>query len=355
MNQRLDRITDELDRRELGGLLVSRPENRRYLSGFTGSAGNLLISPDQTILATDSRYTEQANDQAPDFRVVPAQSGWDWLVKALLKSGVNRLGFESEHLTVAEYQRILAAIKQESALANLSLVPASGIVEELRAVKEQQELARLQRAVEASDSAMDAVGPTLRAGLTEQEVAWRMEQAMRESGADSSSFNTIVASGPNGAMPHHRPTGRTLRPGEPVVIDLGAKVGGYCSDLARTLVLGQEDATFRRIYDIVLGAQLTALAIVRPGMTGGDCDRLARSVIRAAGYGDNFGHGLGHGVGLAVHEGPRLGPDSEDILAAGTVFTVEPGIYIPGWGGVRIEDLVLLEEGGARPLSKARK
>lgn len=352
MNHRLDRIIDELDRRGLGGLLVSSPDNRRYLSGFTGSAGSLLVTRDQPILAADSRYTEQAHHQAPDFRVVPAQPGWDWLVKALLKSGVTRLGFESEHLTVAEYHRLLAAINQESAL---SLVPAPGIVEDLRVVKEQEELARLQRAVDASDSAMDAVVPTLGSGLTEQEVAWRMEQAMRESGADGSSFNVIVASGPNGAMPHHRPTGRTLRTGEPVVIDLGAKVGGYCSDLARTVVLGQEDAAFRRIYDLVLGAQLTALAILRPGMTGGDCDRLARTVVQAAGYGDNFGHGLGHGVGLAVHEAPRLHPDSEDILAVGTVFTVEPGIYIPGWGGVRIEDLVLLEEGGARPLSKARK
>jgi Xaa-Pro aminopeptidase len=355
MNDRLERMLDELDRRELGGMLVSRPENRRYLSGFTGSAGILLINRDRAVLAADSRYTEQANDQAPDFQVVPARSGWDWLVQSLPKSGVSRLGFESEHLTVAEHRRLLAAIRQESALSNLCLVPASGIVEELRVVKGQEELALLQRAIEASDSAMDSVCPTLREGMTEREVAWRMEQAMRDSGADHISFNTIVASGPNGAMPHHRPTDRTIRPGEPVVIDLGAKIGGYCSDITRTVVLGQEDETFRRVYDVVLGAQLTALSIVRPGMSGGDGDRLARSVIQAAGYGENFVHGLGHGVGLAVHEAPRLGPDSEDNLAVSTVFTVEPGIYIPGWGGVRIEDIVLMEEAGARPLSKARK
>jgi len=354
-NDRLLRLIDALDRRQLGGMLVSTPENRRYLSGFTGSAGNLLITRDHAILATDSRYTEQANNQAPDFQVVSARSGWDWLVQSLQKSRVSRLGFESEHLTVAEHHRLLESIRQESSLDRVSLVTTSGTVEELRAVKDREELALLQRAIDASDSAMAAVGPILREGLTEREVAWRLEQAMRDSGAESVSFNTIVASGPNGAMPHHRPTDRTVRPGEPVVIDLGARVGGYCSDITRTVVLGHEDETFRQLYDIVLGAQLTAISIVRPGMSGGECDRLARSVIQGAGYGDNFGHGLGHGVGLAVHEGPRVGPGSEDNLAVGTVFTVEPGIYIPGWGGVRIEDIVLLEEAGARPLSKARK
>jgi Xaa-Pro aminopeptidase len=355
MNDRLRRMMDGLDRREVDGMLVSRPENRRYLSGFTGSAGGLLITRDRAILATDSRYTEQARDQAPDFQVVPAQSGWDWLVKPLLKSGVRRLGFESEHLTVGGHHRLLASIQRESALAGLSLVPAPGAVEELRSVKGQEELVLLQRAIDASDSAVDAVSPTLREGMTEREVAWRMEQAMRGCGAQGTSFNTIVASGPNGAMPHHRPTDRAIRAGEPVVIDLGAKVAGYCSDLTRTVVLGPEDEAFRQVYDIVLGAQLAAISLVRPGMTGGDGDRLARSVIQAAGYGGNFGHSLGHGVGLAVHEAPRVGPASEDRLAVSTVFTVEPGIYIPGWGGVRIEDIVLLEEAGARPLSKARK
>lgn len=355
MNNRLLRLIEALDQRELDGMLVSAPENRRYLSGFTGSAGNLLITKDRTILATDSRYVEQANGQAPDFQVVPAPSGWDWLVKSLRKSGISRLGFESEHLTVAEYQRLVESIKQEPSLNGVSLVTTSGTVEGLRAVKDRAELALLQRAIDASDSAMDAVCPTLREGMTEREVGWRMERAMRDFGADSASFNTIVASGPNGAMPHHRPTERTIRPGEPVVIDMGARVGGYCSDLTRTVVLGQEDETFRQVYDIVLGAQLTAISIVRPGLSGGDCDRLARSVIQIAGYGANFGHGLGHGVGLAVHEAPRVGPGSVDNLAVSTVFTVEPGIYIPGWGGVRIEDIVLLEEAGARPLSKARK
>jgi Xaa-Pro aminopeptidase len=355
MNPRLLRLIDALDRDQLDGMLVSTPENRRYLSGFTGSAGNLLITRDRAILATDARYTHQANEQAPDFQVVPAQSGWEWLVESLPEFGVSRLAFESEHLTVAQHRRLVESIRQESSLSNLSLVATSGTVAELRAVKDREELALLQRAIDASDSAMDAVCPSLKEGMTEREVGWRMEQAMRDFGADGISFSTIVASGPNGAMPHHRPTDRTIRPGEPVVIDMGASVGGYCSDITRTIVLGQVDEIFRQVYDVVLGAQLTAISIARPGLSGGDCDRLARSVIQSAGYGKNFGHGLGHGVGLAVHEAPRVGPGSEDRLAVNTVFTVEPGIYIPGWGGVRIEDIVLLEEAGARPLSRARK
>jgi Xaa-Pro aminopeptidase len=201
-------------------------------------------------------------------------------------------------------------------------------VEKLRVIKDAEEVTLLQKAINASDAAMDAACSTLEEGMTEREVAWRMEAAMREFGADSTSFNTIVASGPNGAMPHHRPTERPIRQGEPVVIDMGARVGGYCSDITRTVVVGEPDETFNKIYDIV---------------------------IEHASYGDNFGHGLGHGVGLAVHESPRVGPVSTERLDLNMVFTIEPGIYLPGWGGVRIEDIVILEKEGARPLSKARK
>ncbi len=360
MNQRVQRLVEALAQRQLDGLLVSIPENRRYLSGFTGSAGYLLITQDRAELYTDSRYTQQAHEQVQDFPVIQLRPGWDWLVDSLKSSGVQRLGFESEHLTVAAHSRLVEAVKQESVLTGLSLMPVLGMVEELRAIKDQEELVLLQRAIDASDSAMNAVRPTLQAGLTEQEVAWRMEQAMRDFGSRSlssvvASFKTIVASGPNAAMPHHRPTDRVIGLGEPIVIDMGAKVGGYCSDISRTIILGQEDETFRKVYDIVLGAQLAAMSNVRPGMTGAECDNLARSVIREAGHGDHFGHSLGHGVGLAVHESPRVGPDSQDILAVGSVFTIEPGVYIPGWGGVRIEDIVLLEAAGARPLSKASK
>lgn len=355
MRNRIAQLIARLTERGLDALLISTAENCRYLSGFTGSAGYLLVTPDRAILFTDSRYTEQASRQAPDFQVVQARGGWDWLPGALRETGVKQIGFESENLTVASYRRLLDTLKKDQAPEGVSFIATSGVVEELRAVKDQEELALLQQAIDASDAAMETICPAIREGMTEREVAWRMEAAMRELGADSASFSTIVAAGPNGAMAHHRPTDRVIRQGEPVVIDMGARVGGYCSDITRTVAVGEPDEMFRKIYDIVLGAQLTAIHIARPGLTGEECDNLARTVIAEAGYGDNFGHSLGHGVGLAVHESPRVGSDSADLLRSGMVFTIEPGIYIPGWGGVRIEDIVILREEGATLLSKARK
>jgi Xaa-Pro aminopeptidase len=336
-------------------MLISAPENRRYLSGFSGSAGYLFIAAEQAVLVTDSRYTEQATGQAPEYRVIQVRGGWDWLLERLKESGARRLGFESQDMTVATYNNLLDALKKEESLSQVSVVAASGMAEEQRAVKDGNELAALRKAINASDSAMEAVRLEIREGMTEREVAWRMEAAMRDFGSDGTSFDTIVAAGPNGAMAHHRPSDRPIGRGEPIVIDMGATVDGYCSDLTRTVMVGEPDEIFRKVYDTVLGAQLTAISTVRVGMTGGECDGLARTVIAEAGYGDNFGHGLGHGVGLAVHEGPRVGPTSPDPLEPNTVFTIEPGIYITGWGGVRIEDIVLLGGEGATPLSKASK
>ena len=355
MKDRLDRLNAQLPGRELDALLVSAPENRRYLSGFTGSAGYLGICKDHAVLVTDSRYTEQATSQAPDFKVIQVRGGWDWLMDWLKETGVSRLGFESQNMTVATYNSLLDALKQHESLSHVSLVAASGIAEEQRTLKDSSELSSLQKAIDASDAAMEAVCPEIREGMTEREVAWRMEMAMRDFGADGISFDTIVAAGPNGAMAHHMPSDRPIGSGEPIVIDMGAKVGGYCSDITRTVLLGEPDDTFRKIYDTVLGAQLTAIHTVKAGMTGEECDGLARTVISEAGYGDNFGHSLGHGVGLAVHENPRVAPRSTDLLEPDTVFTVEPGIYVSGWGGVRIEDIVVLGNQGATVLSKASK
>ena len=355
MRERLERLVAQLPDRKLDALLISAPENRQYLSGFTGSAGYLLITKGQASLVTDFRYTEQAANQAPGYQVLQVGAGWGWLLELLKENGTKRLGFESQDMTVATYQDLLNAFKEEPALSHTSLVATSGIVEELRTTKYPEELALLQKAIDASDAAMEAVCPAIAQGMTEREVAWRMEVAMREFGADSTSFDTIVAAGPNGAMAHHRPTDRPIGLGEPIVIDMGARVGGYCSDITRTVVVGEQDDAFRRVYDIVVGAQLTAIHTVKAGMSGQECDNLSRSIIAEAGYGDNFGHSLGHGVGLAVHEGPRVGSKSSDQLKPNTVFTIEPGIYITGWGGVRIEDIVLLGEGGATPLSKAAK
>lgn len=355
MQERVEQFRSRMDSDGLDAMLISTPDNRRYLSGFTGSSGYLFITQNHQTLLTDSRYTEQADMQSPHFQVVQVRRGVDWLADLLRTSGAKRVGFESEHVTVAAYNRWVESLKGETGLAGVSLTPTQGITEELRVAKDREELAQLQKAIDASDAAMEAVCPAISEGMTEREVAWRMEAAMRGFGADSNSFGTIVAAGPNGAMAHHRPTDRPIQRGEPIVIDMGARVGGYCSDITRTVTVGEPDDTFRRVYDIVLGAQLTAIHTVRPGMTGEEGDGLARTVINQAGYEDNFGHSLGHGVGLAVHEKPHVGPGSQDSLQAGMVFTVEPGIYVSGWGGVRIEDIVILGPEGATPLSKAGK
>ncbi len=355
MTDRVAGLLSQLPERNLEGMLISSPENRRYLSGFSGSAGYLLISDGQPVLVTDSRYTEQAANQAKDYRVVQGRGGWDWLVDWLKDTGVKRLGFESQNMTVDSYEALLEALKKEGSLSDVSLIGASGMAEQQRTIKDGGELQLLQKAIDASDAAMEAVCPEITEGMTEREAAWRMEKAMRDFGADGLSFDTIVASGPNGAMAHHQPSDRAIQRGEPIVIDMGAIVGGYCSDITRTVVVGEPDETFRKVYDIVLGAQLTAINTVKTGMTGEECDNLARTVIAEAGYGDNFGHSLGHGVGLAVHENPRVSPKSGDVLDLDTVFTVEPGIYITGWGGIRIEDIVVLGKDGATPLSKASK
>jgi len=357
MSQRLQNLRDTFKEHKLDGILISSLENRRYLSGFTGSAGHLIITRDNAILATDFRYIEQSSRQAPDFRVVRTGPNFDWFHQVLAETGVTRLGFESDVLTVAQHRRFYKALREysESGKGKIRLVGTSGITEEIRSFKDENELSLLQKAISISDQAMDSVTSAIQAGQTEQEVAWRLEVAMRELGAESLAFDIIVGSGPNAALPHHRAGERVIQEGEPIVIDMGAKYQGYCSDLTRTIALGDVDDTFRRVYDTVLGAQLTAISTVQVGMTGAETDGLARKVIEDAGFGENFGHGLGHGVGLAVHELPVAGPTSKGVLKEGTAFTIEPGIYIPGWGGVRIEDVVTLEKSGARVMSRAKK
>ena len=355
MSYRLENLRKALKDKELDAILISAPENRRYISGFTGSAGYLVVSRDEAVLCTDFRYTEQAGNQSPDFHVIKIGSGWTWFADLLKERSLDKIGFEGHEMSVSAYRQMTEALKELPSHNRLNLVATTGIVEALRTVKDTDELASLQKAIDVADGAMEAITPTIQAGETERDVAWRLEKAMRELGADSLSFDIIVAAGPNGAMPHHRPSDTAITPGEPIVIDMGAKVGGYCSDITRTVCVGEPDDTFRKIYDIVLGAQLTAIATVKAGMTGGDADDLSRVVIGEAGHGEHFGHSLGHGVGLVIHEYPRVGPKSNDTLEEGMVFTVEPGIYLTGWGGVRIEDVVLLEQHGARVLSKAGK
>jgi Xaa-Pro aminopeptidase len=355
MSSRLERLRTELQGRELESMMVSAPENRRYLSGFTGSAGYLIVSQDDAVLATDFRYVEQAGNQAPDFRIERITGGLAWFPKLLAEMGIKRLGFESENVTVATFSAFEKAFKEASKGAAPELVSTAGIVEKLRAVKDAGELELLARAVDIADRAFEAVAPSVTAGVTEEEVAWNLEKAMRELGAEAIAFDIIVGAGPNGALPHHRAGDKVIRDGEAVVIDMGASYQGYCSDLSRTLIVGEPDEIFSKVYDTVLRAQLAAEEQVVAGMKGREIDAISRDIIAEAGYGDNFGHSLGHGVGLAVHESPGVGPTSEGPVENGMVFTIEPGIYLSGWGGVRIEDMAVMENGRARILSSAHK
>ncbi len=354
-NDRLAGLRESLAENEIDGVLVSAPENRRYVSGFTGSAGYLLVSEGDAVLATDFRYVEQAGRQAPDFRVERIAATYGWLPALMSGMGVKRLGFEGHDLTVTTHATLAKVIEDSNGSGGHELVAVDGVVEKLRAFKDPEEMSLLTRAVEIADQALDRVAPTITVGVREKDVAWELEKSMREAGAEAISFDIIVGAGPNGALPHHRAGETVIGDGEPVVIDMGATYDGYCSDLTRTIFIGEPDDEFRKVYDTVLRAQLEAEERVRPGMTGAETDAISREIISEAGYGDNFGHSLGHGVGLAVHESPGVGPRSQDPLENGMVFTVEPGIYVSGWGGVRIEDMVVLENGRARVLSSAHK
>ncbi|MDA1095961.1 MAG: Xaa-Pro peptidase family protein [Chloroflexi bacterium] len=352
--KRLYALRAALEHAGLDALMVSQPENRRWASGFTGSAGWLIVSKEEALLATDSRYTEQARDQSPDYRVTeiggPASS---WLPPLLREIGgtPKRVGFEPEHMTYGGYGRVVSVIRD----AGMELIASDDLIEPLRAVKDAQERDLLLRAIQITDEAFERVTATLEPGVSEREVAWRIDRTFRELGAEGTAFESIVAAGPNGAMAHHRPADDTVREGQPIVIDVGARFDGYNADMTRTIVLGRPDDMFNRIYDIVLTAQETAIATIEAGITGDHADALARNVIEAAGYGQMFGHALGHGVGLAVHEGPRVGRSATDVLRDGMIFTVEPGIYVTGWGGVRIEDVVELRNGRCVTLSAAKK
>jgi Xaa-Pro aminopeptidase len=354
MTDRLGKLRSQLTPKGLDALIVSQAENRRYLSGFTGSAGFLLISQQRAILATDFRYVEQAQSQAPDFEVVKIQGEIPkWFPRLASELDAQKLGFEGKDISFSTYKELTEALS--GAKKGVSLVPTDELLESLRAVKDKEELKLIEKAAALADAVLAEILPQVKPGISEKELAWEIESFLRRNGSEPVPFELIVASGPNSALPHAKPTDKIIHSGEPVVIDIGAKVEGYTSDITRTLCLGEGDSNFHRIYDIVLGAQLTAVTTLQIGMTGEQVDRLGRTIIEQAGYKDAFGHGLGHGVGLATHEEPRLGSNSTDILAEGMVFTIEPGIYISGWGGVRIEDMVALEEGKVRPLTKARK
>ena len=351
---RIKKLRQRLEAKELDGIFISQAENRRYLSDFNGSAGYLLVTQQDAILATDFRYTAQAKSQAPDYKLFTITNDTsDWFLQLVSGLDIKRLGFEAEDRTFSRQRRLSDILKKSK--SQLEFVPIAGMVESLRAIKEPEEIELITKAAEISDAAMGYFQDKIHTGMTEEEAAWEIEKFMRENGSEPMPFDVIVGSGPNSAFPHAKPSARAIQAGEPIVIDVGARVGGYGSDLSRTICLGTADDKFKKMYDTVLGAQAAAIAMLKEGMSGGEADELARIVIEEAGYGAAFGHGLGHGVGLAPHEPPRLGPNSSEKLADNMVFTIEPGVYLEGWGGVRIEDLVIMEQGKVREISQAKK
>lgn len=357
MQNRVQRLRQRLAEEKIDALFVTGAENRRYLSGFTGSTGYLIVSQEKAFIASDFRYWEQIQRQCPDFELHKITQGdiKTWLPPVLQQVRAGVLGFEAYELSYALHDLLKAAVDTLPTEQRPSLKPAYELTEGLRNIKDDEEKRLITRAIEIADRAFEEVAAGLQPGMTEQQISWALERSMREQGAESVSFDLIVASGPNAALPHHHPGDRQLQKGEPIIIDMGAKFMGYCSDLSRTVCLGRPDDQFKRIYDLVLTAQETAIAAARSGMTGHDVDRLARDIIEKAGHGEQFGHGTGHGVGLAIHENPRVARNCSNVLTDGMVFTVEPGVYIPGWGGVRIEDIVALESGQARDITQAHK
>ncbi len=331
----------------LDAMLVTDLNNVRYLSGFSGSNGALLVFADdrQDVLATDGRYRTQAAKQAPDLEIAIERAVGRHLVGRAAEAGVGKLGFESNVVTVDGFDALTGELEQHT--ASTELVRAAGTVEALREVKDAGEVALLRLACEAADAALSDLVERggLRPGRTEREVARDLESLMLDHGADAISFETIVAAGPNSAIPHHRPTDAALAAGDFVKIDFGALVAGYHSDMTRTFVLGSAADWQLEIYQLVADAQRAGREALRAGADLREVDGAARQLIVDAGYAENFGHGLGHGVGLQIHEAPGIGATSTGTLLAGSVVTVEPGVYLPGRGGVRIEDTLVVPDG----------
>ncbi|MBV9120004.1 MAG: aminopeptidase P family protein [Chloroflexi bacterium] len=352
---RIDRLRRALSGKEIDALLVSQPDNRRYLSGFSGSAGFLIVSDREAHLLSDFRYMTQGPLQAPEYEFVRIERGFPRAgLRPILGSlDGRRLGFEAGHMSVASHQAWQEGIREAG--LKLELVATENIVEELRALKDEQELALIAEAVRIVDSAFGRLRESIKPGMTERQVARRLEDFMRDEGADGPSFATIIASGVNAAKPHHGISDKEIAAGEPIVCDFGALYQGYCSDMTRTVCIGPADSKFDEIYGLVLSAQLHAEEQIQPGIEARAGDQYARDVIAQAGYGDYFGHGLGHGIGLEVHEAPTMGPSGTLTLTPSMTVTVEPGVYLPDWGGVRIEDLCFVRQNGLEVVNQATK
>lgn len=357
ITKRLENVRKRMREMEIDTLMIMSDENRRYLSGFSGrdsqfdeSSGALFISDDTLLFATDSRFTEQAAQEAPFFQIYCYTTGLSKEIFGILsRMKTRRLGYEAKRLSCHQQQEMQDTLSANG--SNVILVAADASLETLRSIKDETEIAHIRNSLALAENAFLRVQKEIEIGMTEKELSWKLEQALRNDGADGLSFPSIVAIGQNSALPHAIPGETMLREGTQLLFDWGALLNGYCSDITRTLFIGESDERFEKIFQTVLEANQKATLKIRAGVSGKEIDRIARSHIEAMGYKEYFSHGLGHGVGLAVHEPPRLSPLKEDILQSGMVVTVEPGVYIPGWGGVRLENLVVVREDCAETLN----
>jgi Xaa-Pro aminopeptidase len=351
--RRLDLLRRRLADLLLDGLIVTMPANLRYLSGFSGTLGYLLVGLEVAEILGDSRYWLQMEEEAPALSLVRAGASpglWALVAERVTAHGLSRVGFESQHVTVDLYRQL-----RESLPAEVALTATRGLIEDLRMRKTPEEVEQLRRVAAIAGRAFDHVRTGLRPGLRERDVAFLLEQTFRELGADGPSFETIVAAGERGALPHGRASDRALERNDMVVIDFGASAGGYNSDTTRTVVIGEPNAEQRRVIDAVREAQQASLAMMRAGVAADAIDKKAREVATSLAGPNAFGHGLGHGIGLMVHERPYLSPSDQTVLQPGMVITNEPGVYIPGWGGVRLEEMVLITDHDPEVISPASR
>lgn len=339
---RIQRLLNLLVDNNLDAIIIHNPLNRRYLSGFTGSSGYLYISEKQRVLLTDFRYLEQAAKECKEFTICDyVKDGLHKTLSSLIsEDNAKEVGFEAETVRYAEYQEMAKK------LSDVNFVPTNNLIEQLRMIKDEEELSAIKTAAIIADKAFSHILPFIKVGVSEIDLALEMEFFMKKNGATHLSFDTIVASGKNSSLPHAHPTTRKIENGDFITMDFGCVYNGYCSDMTRTVVVGKASNKQKEIYDIVLKAQIESLAVIKEGLKGQEVDAVARNIIADAGYGNYFGHGLGHSLGLEVHENPRFNNTGTVVIKENMMMTVEPGIYIPDFGGVRIEDLVCVKKNG---------
>jgi Xaa-Pro aminopeptidase len=348
MLQRVEKLRALLKEKELDGALIIKGHNRKYISGFTGSAGFVLVTEDKAIFITDFRYVEQASAQCQGFEIVQINNDYP-VTEEIKKHNIKVLGFEEDFVTYQQFNDF------NNKLDNIELVPLEGALSKLRQIKDDGEIELISKAAHIGDMAFSHILNYIKPGVRELDLALELEYFMKKQGASGASFESIVASGKRSSLPHGVASEKLIENGDFITFDFGCIYKGYCSDMTRTVVVGKASEKQREIYDIVLEAQVKALEAIKPGPMGKEIDKIARDIITSRGYGQYFGHGLGHALGMEVHESPRLSPLETQVLSKGMVVTDEPGIYIPDFGGVRIEDLVVITEDGNNVLTKSSK